>query len=99
MKRAYAERRDALGAALTLLGIEHEAGGLAIRIQLPDGVDEASAAAAALAEGLSPLPMSPWYAAGVAPRGGLLLGVTNVPAERAADYAGQLWRIVQRQVA
>lgn len=98
MKRAYAERRDALDAALTRLGIEHDAGALAIRIHLPDGVDDAAVARAALAEDLSPLPMSPWFATGVAPRGGLLLGVTNVPVEHAADYAERLWRIVRRQV-
>ena len=95
MKRAYAERRDALAAALGALGIGHEVAALAIRVHLPEGVDEVSVARAALAEGLSPLPMSPWYATGVSPCAGLLLGVTNVPVEQAASFAERLWRIVQ----
>jgi GntR family transcriptional regulator/MocR family aminotransferase len=99
MKRAYAERRDALVAALTGLGIDHEPAGLAIHMRLPEGVDDVSVARDALAEYLSPIPVSPWYAGGAEPRSGLLLGVTNIPPEHAAAFAGRLWRIVQRQVA
>ena len=99
MKRAYAERRDALLAALTVLGIDLEPAGLAIHIRLPGGVDDVSVAREALAEYLSPIPMSPWYAGGVESRSGLLLGVTNVPSEHAATFAERLWRIVQRQGA
>jgi len=98
MKRAYAERRDALMAALTGLGIDHEPAGLAIHLHLPEGADDVVVAREALAEYLSPIPVSPWYAGGVEPRSGLLLGVTNVPPEHAAAFAERLWRIVQRQV-
>ncbi len=99
MKRAYAERRDALEAALSALGVPHEAGALTVLLALPAAADDVAVARAAFAEGLSPVPLSPWYRGQVTPRSGLLLGVTNVPVEHAAAFAERLWRIVQRHGA
>jgi GntR family transcriptional regulator/MocR family aminotransferase len=99
MKRAYAERRDALGAALDSLGVVHEAAALSVLMALPDGTDDVVVAQAAFAEGLSPVPLSPWYGGQATPRSGLLLGVTNVPVEHALSFAERLWRIVQRHAA
>jgi GntR family transcriptional regulator/MocR family aminotransferase len=99
MKRAYAERRDALGAALTALGVGHDAGGLAILACLPAGVDDVAVARAAFEDDLAPTPLSPWYADAKGRRGGLLLGVTNVPPTQAAGLVERLWRIVRRQGA
>jgi GntR family transcriptional regulator/MocR family aminotransferase len=99
MKRAYAERRDALGAALDSFGVVHEAAALSVLMALPDGTDDVVVAQAAFAEGLSPVPLSPWYGGQATPRSGLLLGVTNVPIEHALSFAERLWRIVQRHAA
>jgi GntR family transcriptional regulator/MocR family aminotransferase len=99
MKRAYAERRDALSAALVARGVAHDAGGLAILVCLPEGVDDVAVARAAVEHDLAPVPLSPWYVDAGARRQGLLLGVTNVPPAQATMLVDRLWRIVQRQVA
>jgi GntR family transcriptional regulator/MocR family aminotransferase len=87
MKRLYAARRDMLVAALLKAGIEpgriHATGGLAVRLDLPDGTDDLGIATRALGFGLAPVALSPWYAE--APkRHGLLLGVTNINEKRLA---------------
>jgi len=97
MKRAYAERRAALSATLERLGVPHDASGLAVIARLPDGVDDMAVVRAALEVDLSPVPLSPWYG-GDTPRHGLILGVTNVPVERAAGHVERLWDIVRRQL-
>lgn len=97
MKRAYAERRAALSNALQRLGVPHDATGLSVIARLPDGVDDLTVVQAALEVDLSPVPLSPWYSGDVS-RHGLILGVTNVPAERAAGYVERLWDIVRRQL-
>ena len=99
MKRAYAERRDALSGALMARGVEHEPGGLAILARLPDGVDDVAVTRAAVEQDLAPVPLSPWYAEARARRHGLLLGVTNVPPAQATALVERLWRIVQRHSA
>jgi GntR family transcriptional regulator/MocR family aminotransferase len=84
MKRLYAARRDALLAAMREVapaGCGVQPGGLAVRLELPAGTDDADIAARALMRGLQPVPLSPWRVE--RPWSGLLLGVTNVPPERA----------------
>lgn len=88
MKRVYAERRTALGAALRGLGLPHAEAGLSVLLPLADGVDDAALAARARASGLAPSPLSWWRAPGSLGPGGLLLGVTNVsPAQVPAACA------------
>ncbi|QWT21505.1 PLP-dependent aminotransferase family protein [Bacillus sp. NP157] len=94
MKRAYTSRRDALSAALDRAGLTHEGGGLALRVPLPDAVDDVAIVQAALGEGLSPVPLSAWYA-GPARRSGLLLGVTNVPEAQAQALADRLAAVIR----
>lgn len=90
MKRLYAQRRDALRAqgsdwpqaSVTMSG-------LAVRLELPPHRDDVAIAARALASGLAPAPLSPWYLDASRRRPGLLLGVTNLREDRiAAAVAG-----------
>ena len=83
MKRVYAERRAALCACLRDLGLAHAEAGLSVLLPLADGVDDAALAARARTVGLAPSALSWWRAQEDDAPGGLLLGVTNVPPERA----------------
>ncbi|EPX56853.1 Transcriptional regulator, GntR family domain / Aspartate aminotransferase [Cystobacter fuscus DSM 2262] len=98
MKRLYRARREALLARLRAqLGEAFEvqpAGGLAVRIGLPEGLDDRRLAAEALSLGLAPLPLSFWY---VGPsRPGLLLSVTNLVERRLASHVDRLVELLQR---
>jgi len=91
MKRLYAARRDALLAALRETappGCAVRLGGLAVLLDLPEGTDDLDVAGRAVLRGLSPVPLSPWRMTD--PRPGLMLGVTNVPVERAGDLSKRL---------
>jgi GntR family transcriptional regulator/MocR family aminotransferase len=83
MKRVYAERRAALCACLRDLGLAHAEAGLSVLLPLADGVDDAALAAQARTAGLAPSALSWWRVRKDDGPGGLLLGVTNVPPERA----------------
>jgi GntR family transcriptional regulator / MocR family aminotransferase len=83
MKRVYAERRAALCACLRDLGLAHAEAGLSVLLPLADGADDAALAARARTAGLAPSALSWWRAREDDAPGGLLLGVTNVPPERA----------------
>lgn len=99
MKRLYIARADALREALHPHEGEgvtvHPMGGLAVRVDLPEGVDDGDVARRALAYGLAPVPLSGWYGAG-ARRPGLLLGVTNVTPARIALDCDRLFGLVRR---
>jgi GntR family transcriptional regulator/MocR family aminotransferase len=99
MKRLYVARADALRDALRPHEgdgvVVHPMGGLAVRVELPDGVDDGDAARRALAYGLAPVPLSGWYAMG-APRPGFLLGVTNVTPSRIALDCDRLFGLIRR---
>lgn len=91
MKRLYAARREALLTAMREIapaGCTVLAGGLAVRLELPEGTDDIDIAARAVMRGLQPVPLSPWRVEQLRP--GLLLGVTNVPPERARACCGRL---------
>jgi len=91
MKRLYAARREALVTALRQAvptGCTVRQGGLAVLLGLPDGTDDLDIARGAVLRGLAPVPLSPWW--GIAPKPGLVLGVTNVPVERAGELCGRL---------
>lgn len=96
MKRLYATRRDALAACLAARigsGMKvHANGGLAVRLEMPEGADDVAVSRQALPFGLAPVPLSPWYASGH--RAGLLLGITNVDPGRIATDCDRLLALV-----
>jgi GntR family transcriptional regulator/MocR family aminotransferase len=98
MKRLYAARRERLLEDLTLVGPEplklEATAGMAVVIALPPWASDVEVARRALAIGLAPSPLSPWYVRS-APRQGLLLGVTNVDARRLPDDCRRLADLVR----
>lgn len=95
MKRLYQERRNALGAALERLGAVHAPAALGVLLQLPPGVSDVELARRAHSLGLRPSALSGWYAGPAPAQGGLLLGVTNVPEERAAGHCERLLALLR----
>ncbi|MBC7953210.1 MAG: PLP-dependent aminotransferase family protein [Rhodospirillaceae bacterium] len=93
MKRLYAARRDAL---VNHMG-ETATAGLAVRLTLPHGANDVDIATRALALGLSPVPLSPWYA-GQPQSHGLLLGVTNMVERRIASDCVKLLGLIEGAV-
>lgn len=93
MKRLYAARRERLIACLAQAGqtaLKAEAtAGMAVVASLPPAASDVDVAARALAIGLAPSPLSPWYV-DVEQRQGLLLGVTNLDGRRLADDCRRL---------
>jgi GntR family transcriptional regulator/MocR family aminotransferase len=85
MKRLYAARREALVRCLAEVASEaitvEATAGLAVVTLLPAGSSDLEITSRALALGLSPSPLSPWYMQSPA-RQGLLLGVTNLDERR-----------------
>lgn len=104
MKRLYAVRQQALLAGMRdAAGAEppmavEESGSLSVRLVLPPGSRDIDIAAAAQADGLAPVPLSPWYADGpeaARPRG-LLLGITNLQERRLSDDCRRLIDLAKR---
>jgi GntR family transcriptional regulator/MocR family aminotransferase len=93
MKRLYAARRERLLECLAQIGpkpLKVEAtAGMAVVISLPRSTSDVDVSGRALAAGLAPAPLSPWYV-GPAARQGLLLGVTNLDTRRLADDCRRL---------
>jgi GntR family transcriptional regulator/MocR family aminotransferase len=79
MKRLYASRRDAVAACLSGASADTSTAmaGLAVRLTLPPEADDVGIARRALAHGLAPIALSPWYVS-TPVRRGLMLGVSNV---------------------
>ncbi len=104
MKRLYAVRQQALLAAMRdAVGAEapmavEASGSLSVRLLLPPGSRDIAIAAAARADGLAPVPLSPWYADGpeAARPQGLLLGITNLQDRRLSDDCRRLIGLVKR---
>ncbi|HTH39534.1 MAG TPA: PLP-dependent aminotransferase family protein [Rhodocyclaceae bacterium] len=95
MKRIYGERRQQLSTCLTAQGVHHRLAGLSVLRHLPPDCDDAALARMARQQGLYPMPLSPWFARPESAHRGLLLGVTNVPPERAADCCERLDALVR----
>lgn len=100
MKRLYAQRRDLLLAHLaeatrgTAISASFS-GGLAVRLALPGRAEDLRIANEALAFGLAPVPLSPWYAEGPRPRG-LVLGITNLVERRLPADCARLVELAER---
>jgi GntR family transcriptional regulator/MocR family aminotransferase len=96
MKRLYAGRRDALKRCLGDAAMVEAMAGLAVLLHLPDDTRDANIAREALAFGMSPSPLSPWYAKPGSRSAGLLLGVTNVPERNLASYCTRLEDLIAK---
>ncbi|MGO4381414.1 MocR-like pyridoxine biosynthesis transcription factor PdxR [Pseudoduganella sp. RAF53_2] len=93
MKRLYGERRMAIARALDQLGARNVPAGLSVLLEVSRDGD---ALVAARAAGFTPSALSGWFAAPDQAPQGLLLGATNVPAERAYEYCSRLLRTADR---
>jgi GntR family transcriptional regulator/MocR family aminotransferase len=93
MKRLYAAQGQRLLECLAQIGpkpLKVEAtAGMAVLVSLPPSISDVDISRHALAVGLAPAPLSPWYA-GPPARQGLLLGVTNLDTRRLADDCRRL---------
>ena len=70
-------------------------GSLSVRVTLPDGAKDTAIALHALAFGLAPVPLSPWYAEAPRPSG-LLLGITNLFERRLSSDCVRLTELISR---
>jgi GntR family transcriptional regulator/MocR family aminotransferase len=95
MKRLYAGRRETLSSCLKARGYETLAAGLAVLLKLPECVSDTVVAREALAYGLAPAPLSPWYMAPRPSTSGLLLGVATLPEQRLTASSDRLCDIVE----
>ena len=98
-KRIYAQRSDALTSCLESHGCRTSAGGLVVLLHLPAGVADTEIANEALAFGLAPSPLSPWYVSETARASGLLLNVAAAPMQRIPGACERLCEIIGRSVS
>ncbi|GKQ49567.1 PLP-dependent aminotransferase family protein [Bradyrhizobium sp. Ce-3] len=96
-KRAYCERRDALTAALGSWSNDVRVAGLAVMLALPDKTDDVAIARQALAHGLAPAPLSPWYASPQRGQPGLLLGIATAPDRGVQAACKHLFEAIRSQ--
>jgi GntR family transcriptional regulator/MocR family aminotransferase len=94
LKRIYSARGEALQALLERKGYRVHLGGLAAVVRLPDGVSDVGVARSALARGLAPSPLSPWFSPGTPSESGLLLGVATANERQVAAAFEQLHRLI-----
>jgi GntR family transcriptional regulator / MocR family aminotransferase len=97
-KRAYAAKRQALLDCLqSCVGADHLAApGLAVLLKLPKGTSDVAVAREALTFGMSPSPLSAWYASPDSAYSGLLLGVATTPTRNLAPICDQLLELIRR---
>ena len=97
-KRAYASRRDTL--LRVIQGYFDDkcvtSAGLAVLLALPEGCPDLAIARECLPFGMSPAPLSTWYALPEAARSGLLLGVATAPERHVERSCDRLRSIVRR---
>ena len=99
MKRLYAAQRQAVLGCLGEISdrplVIEATAGLTVVAALPDHARDVDIALSALAYGLAPAPLSPWYGQQPARRG-LLLGITNVRAKRLGADCRRLAELVRQ---
>ncbi|WP_374471555.1 PLP-dependent aminotransferase family protein [Phenylobacterium sp.] len=80
-KRAYAARRQAVMERLRTLvpGDQLATAGLSVMLRLPESISDVRLATEASSFGVSPTPLSPWYASTDGAKSALLLGVATAP--------------------
>lgn len=96
LKRLYSAQRDALLGCLRARGQDVEIAGLAALLRLPEGVADLAVARELVAFGLTPSPLSPWYASPTTARSGLLLGIATAPPKHLAAACDRLCEVVGR---
>ena len=98
LKRAYAAKREALLAQLRPRFDANNvmATGLAVLLRLPNGASDRTIAQELLPFGLSPSPLSAWYASAETTQSGLLLGVATSPTKDLARSCDRLVDIIRR---
>jgi GntR family transcriptional regulator/MocR family aminotransferase len=97
-KRAYAARRHALMEYLqAVAGADRVApAGLAVLLKLPAGTSDMAVVRDATASGMTPSPLSAWYASPATAEPGLLLGVATAPTRNLEASCDRLFDIVRR---
>lgn len=78
-KRTYAAKRNQLQSCVQPWCPDAAVAGLAILVRLPSGVSDVSIAKKAIAFGLGPPALSPWYMSPEHAQPGLLLGIATSP--------------------
>lgn len=98
LKRAYNAKRDQLLAQIRphFEANNVVAAGLAVLLRLPDGTSDVDIAQALRPFGISPSPLSIWYASAETARSGLLLGVATSPTRELAKSCERLVKIIRR---
>ncbi|MGE3290328.1 MAG: PLP-dependent aminotransferase family protein [Geminicoccaceae bacterium] len=96
LTRLYSAPRAALLECLRARGREVEIAGLAAVLRLPQEVSDLAVAKELTGVGLTPAPLSPWYATTAAARSGLLLGIATAPREQLAAACDRLCEVVER---
>jgi GntR family transcriptional regulator/MocR family aminotransferase len=95
-KRVYSGRRDALLKILRAEDDEISVAGLAVLMRLPTGTPDTVIARETLAFGMSPVPLSVWYASPDFAPSGLLLGIATAPERQLAQSCDRLIGIIKR---
>lgn len=95
MKRVYAARSCALLALVQSMGYCARPAGLGVLLWLPQGARDNVIAREALAFGLAPSALSPWFSPVGVQRPGLLLGVATAPEARLPDACDRLHQLIQ----
>jgi GntR family transcriptional regulator/MocR family aminotransferase len=95
-KRVYAARRDSVLKSLQIEGASTSVAGLAILLRLPDAVSDVAIVREAGAFGMSPNPLSAWYASPASAPRGLVLGLTTAPPQQLEQACYRLKAIIGR---
>ncbi len=97
-KRAYAAKRQVLLDCLqsSVSTDRLAAPGLAVLLKLPKGASDVAIAREALTFGMSPSPLSAWYASPDSADSGLLLGVATAPTRNLVRICDQLLELIRR---
>ncbi|NLS03810.1 PLP-dependent aminotransferase family protein [Rhizobium sp. P32RR-XVIII] len=97
-KRAYAAKRQALLDCLqaSVDADQLSTPGLAVLLRLPRTTSDVAVVRDALAFGMFPAPLSPWYTSPESAESGLLLGVATTPTKNLARTCDRLFEIIRR---
>jgi GntR family transcriptional regulator/MocR family aminotransferase len=97
LKRAYSAKGEEL---LTQIRARFEANdvsaaGLAVLLRLPNGTSDVTIANALRPYGISPSPLSVWYASAASTRSGLLLGIATSPTKGLTKLCERLVKTIR----
>jgi GntR family transcriptional regulator / MocR family aminotransferase len=92
MKRLYSTRRNLLKDCL---GPESRFAGLALLLPLPSGADDMAIVRQAKRLGMEPAPLSAFYSTTKLRQSGLLLGITNLTAEKLPAACSRIKQLIR----